>query len=870
MIKAYPLLISLLLVKFCAFGQCAGQDTSIIICDYSNMDNQNFNLLNALNGNPISGGTWIDNNNLNIFTNSAQNEINIWEIGQSGTYSFTYSLDTTNCPNSSSTLTLIIGGYAGEDNYSANACENDINVDLFQFIGSNPNPFLNGYWIDVSNTGALENNIFDATIQGPGTYTFTYNVESQNSCPTDIVTVELTVHPLPVPSSGAIEYEICGLDEIANQSNLDLNTYLPPNPSNGYWSDNSGTNEINGNGDTIIDIQNIFNNFGYGEYSFSYTAIPNHPICEFQVLSVIIKLRRKLDFSNATLEVESICENDISGFPIVATINGLPNLNDLPSNSFIITYNVNGPVNLTDESTVISLTNPESFVLPSTFTPTPGIYSIEITAVEILSDPNDLICELLYDLETSFEVYPIFEDDININIVDFCLGEDLLIQLDIDNSNFNEDLVIDYDISGANNFSANDVTLNFSNGSSALQIPANLLPNTGNNQFEITKITTLNGCITNPTDLNFEFEIFKNPDPFITLNVENICWGDDAIAVIGNLTGIDQLRIEYSITGANSISNQIETISVNNTNAQLVISESLLTNTGATTIIIHEITNAETGCSTTINNDFTFEVNPLPNPPDPPLLQEFCEVDAATVSDLTPNQSTIFWYTSENSQNSLSNDTPLSNGTYWVSQLDTKGCYSNKTSVSVVINQVPIATLLPAGNEFCGVDEPSIIDLSANTAQFNQYQINWYDQNGNLLSENTLLSETEVYVGYTYDSVTNCETVDGLEVRVSLTACEDEYDFFIPDAFSPNNDGINDVFRIPDIQYLYPDYTYEIYNRYGKLLYEGDINRPYWNGEAESDLVLSDGIVPNGVYFYIVNFNKDNISSKQGRLYVNR
>jgi len=869
MIKAYSLLIALILVKFSMFGQCAGQDTTITICDYADNSNQNFNLLSALNGNPDSDGTWTDNNNMNVFNNVDQDEINIWQINQNGIFTYTYTVNNSNCSGTSSTLTLIIGGYAGENNFSANACENDLSVNLFQFISSNPNPHLDGTWEDLSNTGALTNNIYDATVQGIGTYTFTYNVPAQNTCAMNTVTVELTVHPLPTPA-GAIDYEVCGLDEIANQANLDLNDYIPASSSTGYWSDNSGTNEINGNGDTIIDIQNIFNDFGYGVYSFSRIAIPNHPICEFQVFTVFIHIRRELDFSDAVLEIESICENDINGFPIQANIIELPNLNDLPSNLFNITYNVNGPLSLNGITTQISLNNPESFSLPNTFVPTPGTYTIEVTDFEIFNDPNEIICELIYDLEDTFEIYPIFEDNIGTNISNICLGEELLVEFDIANSNLNEVLIIDYSISGVNNFSANDVALNFSNGTSAIQIPANLLPNAGTNQFEITKITTVNGCVTNPTDLNFNFEIFENPNPFVGIAIEDICLGNDAMAVLSNLNGINQLEFEYSLTGANSISNQTETLTVSNANAELLISESLLTNAGATTITIHELTNAETGCATTTNSDFTFEVYPLPTPPDAPPLQEFCEVDAPTVSNLTPNQTTIFWYTSENSQNSLSNDTPLSSGTYWVSQLNTNGCYSNKTSVSVLINEIPQAILLPAGNEFCGADEPSILDLSANITQFNQYEINWYDQNGNLLTDDTPLSETEVYVGYTYDSVTNCETVDGLEVSISLTVCEDEYDFFIPDAFSPNNDGINDVFRIPDIEYLYPNYTYEIYNRYGKLLYEGDINRPYWNGEAESDLVLSDGIVPNGVYFYIVNFNKDNISSKQGRLYVNR
>ena len=155
-------------------------------------------------------------------------------INQSGVFTYTYTISNSNCTDTSSTLTLIIGGYAGEDNFSANACENDISVNLFQFISSNPNPHLNGTWVDVSNTGALINNIYDATVQGVGTYTFTYNVPSQNTCAMSTVSVELTVHPLPTPA-GVVEYEVCGLDEIANHTNVDLNSYISASSSNGYW-----------------------------------------------------------------------------------------------------------------------------------------------------------------------------------------------------------------------------------------------------------------------------------------------------------------------------------------------------------------------------------------------------------------------------------------------------------------------------------------------------------------------------------------------------------------------------------------------------------------------------------------------------------
>jgi gliding motility-associated-like protein len=67
---------------------------------------------------------------------------------------------------------------------------------------------------------------------------------------------------------------------------------------------------------------------------------------------------------------------------------------------------------------------------------------------------------------------------------------------------------------------------------------------------------------------------------------------------------------------------------------------------------------------------------------------------------------------------------------------------------------------------------------------------------------------------------------------------------FIPDAFSPNGDGINDVFR------LYPNYVnfylLQIYNRWGGLVYESTDPDPFWDGKFKGRQVEI------GVYIYIV------------------
>ena len=161
--------------------------------------------------------------------------------------------------------------------------------------------------------------------------------------------------------------------------------------------------------------------------------------------------------------------------------------------------------------------------------------------------------------------------------------------------------------------------------------------------------------------------------------------------------------------------------------------------------------------------------------------------------------------------------------------------------------------------------------LSANTNT--PTSIVWYDApiNGNVLSSTTLLEDKGTYYGFDYSTSTGCLSKNNIAVSVSLTDCKvEQYDFFIPDGFSPNGDGVIDYFTIPTIEFLYPDYTLEIYNRYGNMMFKGNINKPNWDGKNSESAGFSDGIAPNGVYFYIVNFNKDNRKPQQGRLYLNR
>jgi gliding motility-associated-like protein len=69
--------------------------------------------------------------------------------------------------------------------------------------------------------------------------------------------------------------------------------------------------------------------------------------------------------------------------------------------------------------------------------------------------------------------------------------------------------------------------------------------------------------------------------------------------------------------------------------------------------------------------------------------------------------------------------------------------------------------------------------------------------------------------------------------------------YVIPNAFTPNEDGINDTWIIENIE-LFPSAYIYVYNRWGQELWVG---RPgeNWNG------TYKDKLVPTGPYLYVIN-----------------
>lgn len=69
----------------------------------------------------------------------------------------------------------------------------------------------------------------------------------------------------------------------------------------------------------------------------------------------------------------------------------------------------------------------------------------------------------------------------------------------------------------------------------------------------------------------------------------------------------------------------------------------------------------------------------------------------------------------------------------------------------------------------------------------------------------------------------------------------------MPNVFSPNGDGVNDIFKATLFQNI-NSFEFKVYNRWGQLLREDKSGIPDWNGKVDFE------IVPDGVYYWIINY----------------
>ncbi len=101
------------------------------------------------------------------------------------------------------------------------------------------------------------------------------------------------------------------------------------------------------------------------------------------------------------------------------------------------------------------------------------------------------------------------------------------------------------------------------------------------------------------------------------------------------------------------------------------------------------------------------------------------------------------------------------------------------------------------------------------------------------------------------------QCTDSIEFVVYVA---DEYSFYVPKAFTPDNNGKNDMF---DVYFVgVASYKISIFNRWGSLVHQVKDKRPVWDGK------MGGTLAPEGVYAYEIDLVEQNGRKHRVKGYV--
>lgn len=105
-------------------------------------------------------------------------------------------------------------------------------------------------------------------------------------------------------------------------------------------------------------------------------------------------------------------------------------------------------------------------------------------------------------------------------------------------------------------------------------------------------------------------------------------------------------------------------------------------------------------------------------------------------------------------------------------------------------------------------------------------------------------------------SAFKCKSEDNVQVKAVAG-------LFIPNAFTPNGDGLNDSWNIPYLDIGF-NADVKIFNRWGKIVYHVNTATVSWDGK------LSDLPQPSGTYIYVITFKDKTLPSLKGTIMLIR
>lgn len=178
----------------------------------------------------------------------------------------------------------------------------------------------------------------------------------------------------------------------------------------------------------------------------------------------------------------------------------------------------------------------------------------------------------------------------------------------------------------------------------------------------------------------------------------------------------------------------------------------------------------------------------------------------------------------------------LKPGFYSLVLRDSNQC-ENK-DIFEIVEPDPIYLLADISEVSCKDNIDGIIDLDPQGG-FGGFTYEW----SNGTQENPAIELAGGIYLVTVTDILGCQMDSSLEVPVNPKRCLE-----IPNVFSPNADGINDVWEIENA-FLFDDLETKVFNEWGEVVHSASGNTA-WDGRYKGTLL------PTGTYYYVITVNQ--------------
>ncbi|MCA0431513.1 MAG: gliding motility-associated C-terminal domain-containing protein [Bacteroidetes bacterium] len=248
-----------------------------------------------------------------------------------------------------------------------------------------------------------------------------------------------------------------------------------------------------------------------------------------------------------------------------------------------------------------------------------------------------------------------------------------------------------------------------------------------------------------------------------------------------------------------------------------------------------------------------------------------CNGIAYTIGNNIKDSSTINWWP-PNGLSCTNCPNPIANPTVTTKYYVTKTLcnYISKDSITITVH-TPTTTANAGASQTLCLNEQQ--QLGTNDA--NAYSTYTWQPYQNLSCLNCAQPFANAVGNITYTlSRQECSSITQSTVNLTLDDCE----LLLPQGISPNGDGLNEQLQVivPNAQSA----KLTVFNRWGSELYSVSNTKPAtnskyplsieltWDAKAHKGLILGNGIVPSGTYFYIVEVTQNNGTKKVYKEFV--